>query len=71
MNSDIFYESKYFHMYCDTVYEGGTSHDLVKKTTVALCGKVFIFSVYLGVCFFFFSFVFVCFCAVIWAIRLQ
>ena len=26
-----FYESKYFHMYCSTEYEGGTSHDLVKN----------------------------------------
>ena len=31
MNSDVFYESKYFHMYCNTVYEGGTSYDLVKN----------------------------------------
>ena len=31
MNSDVFYELKYFHMYCNTVYEGGTSYDLVKN----------------------------------------
>ena len=31
MNSDVFYESKYFHMYCNTVYEGGTSYNLVKN----------------------------------------
>ena len=31
MNSDVFYESKYFHMYCNTVYEGGASYDLVKN----------------------------------------
>ena len=31
MNSDIFFESKYFHMYCNTVYEGGTSYDLIKN----------------------------------------
>ena len=23
VNSDVFYESKYFHMYCNTVYEDG------------------------------------------------
>ena len=31
MNSDVFYKSKYFHLYCNTVYEGGTSYDLVKN----------------------------------------
>ena len=31
MNFDVFYESKYFHMYCNTVYEGGTFYDLVKN----------------------------------------
>ena len=31
MNYDVFYKSKYFHMYCNTVYEGGTSYDLVKN----------------------------------------
>ena len=31
MNSNVFYESKYFYMYCNTVYEGGTSYDLAKN----------------------------------------
>ena len=31
MNSDVFYESKYFHTYCNTVYDGGTSYHLVKN----------------------------------------
>ena len=31
MISDVFYKSKYFHMNCNTVYEGGTSYDLVKN----------------------------------------
>ena len=28
---DVFYETMYFHMYCNTVFEGGISHDLVKN----------------------------------------
>ena len=31
MNSDVFYETKYFHMHCNTVYEGGIFHDLKKN----------------------------------------
>ena len=31
MKLDVFYESKYFHRYCNTVYEGGTSYSLVKN----------------------------------------
>ena len=46
MNSDVFYESKYFHVYCSTVYEDGAFYTLVKNHLLPNCDMIFIWRMF-------------------------